>query len=115
MAGKNKKLSATESKRDYTFSVMVSFTMQATFMGKEVCRAAEGGKNAVEPTEKALTALEDRLKVALSREFIIDEITAWADSGQLLAILEIIEDDSALDVFPKSVPAKPLKGHKTKP
>ena len=44
MAGNNKKLSTAESKRDYTFSVMVSFTMQATFMGKEVCRAAEGGK-----------------------------------------------------------------------
>ncbi|MDO8715814.1 MAG: hypothetical protein Q7J73_03280 [Dehalococcoidales bacterium] len=114
MAGNNKKLSTAESKRDYTFSVMVSFTMQATFMGNEVCRAAEGGKNAVEPTEKALATLEDRLKVSLSREFIIDEITAWADSGQLLAILEIIEDDSALGIFPKSVPAKPLNGHNIK-
>ena len=114
MAGKNMKLSKAESKRDYTFSVMVSFTMQATFMGNEVCRAAEGGKNAVEPTEKALAALEDRLKVSLSREFIIDEITAWADSGQLLAILEVVDDTSALEVFPKSVPAKPLKGRKVK-
>jgi len=69
-------------------------------------------ENAVEPTEKALSALEDRLKVALSREFIIDEITAWADSGQLLAILEIIADASALDIFPQSVPAKSLKGRK---
>lgn len=111
MAGKNKKSSAAESKRDYTFSVMVSFTMQATFMGKEVGPAAEGGKNAVEPTEKALTALEDRLKESLAREFIIDEITAWADFGQLLAISEIVEDGSALEAFPKSVAGKPLKGH----
>jgi len=109
VADKNVKLSKAESKRDYTFSVMVSFTMQSTFMGNEVCRAAEGGKNAVAPTEKALAALEDRLKVSLSREFIIDEITAWADSGQLLAVLEVVDDTSALDVIPKSVPAKPLK------
>ncbi len=114
MAGNSKKLSTAESKRDYTFEVMVSFTMQATFMGKEVCRAAEGGKNAIEPTEKALAALEDRLKVSLSREFIIDEITAWADFGQLLAIAEVVDDTSALEVFPKSVPGKPLKGHKVK-
>ena len=114
MDGKNKKLSTAESKRDYTFEVMVSFTMQATFMGNEVCRAAEGGKNAVEPTEKALSALEDRLKVSLSREFIIDEITAWADFGQLLAILEVVDDTSALEVFPKVVPAKSLRGRKVK-
>ncbi len=115
MAGKNKKSSRAESKRDYVFSVMVSFTMQATFMGKEVGPAAEGGKNAVEPTEKALAALEGRLKGCLSQNFIIDEITAWADFGQLLAISEIVEDDSALEAFPKSVSAKPLKGHKLKP
>lgn len=81
--------------------------MQATFKGNEVGPAAEGGKNAVEPTEKALAALEDRLQVSLSREFIIDEITAWADSGQLLAILEIIDEDEPPEIFPKVVPAKP--------
>jgi hypothetical protein len=112
MAGQTKKSSTAKSKRDYTFSVYVSFTMQGTFSGKEVHPAKEGGEDDVEPTEKALAALADRVKECLSQDFVIDDIDAWADYDQLLAISEVVEDDSAPKAFLEPNPGKSLKGHK---
>ena len=74
----------------YTYSVLMSFNMQFTFIGKEVQPSDEGGENDFDPTDQALIDLEKELEDYLSQNYnAIEKVEAYADFDNLLGVEEI--------------------------
>jgi hypothetical protein len=71
--------------KHFTFGVTISFEMQYTFTEDEVERDVETD-DGYEPTDKALSELEDEIKDYLSQNYAVMRVEAYADSDLLLGI-----------------------------
>lgn len=66
--------------------VNVSFGTQYTFPENEVEPAAEGDEEDREPTEAALSKLEDEIREYLEQMYSVHELEVWADFDSLLEV-----------------------------
>jgi hypothetical protein len=71
----------------YTFVVHVGFDMQYTFTRAEVQRDEDGGPRDFEPTDKALTDLQNEIREYIGGNYPVDEVEVYADSDDLLGII----------------------------
>ena len=78
--------------KHYTFNVVCSFNMQFTFTENEVQPDSDGSESDIEPSDSALTNLEQNLKDFLSQHYCVANVEVYADSDALLGI----ENDSAI-------------------
>jgi hypothetical protein len=87
---KSQKHAAGKEERLYAFHVSFSFNMQFTFTEKEVqsAEAEGGGPNDLEPTERALSKLEQEVEEYLSMDYAVDTIEAFADCDSLLGTIQ---------------------------
>jgi len=70
----------------YTYEVHVSVRLQHTFTEAEVEPSEEGGDGDMDPTDEALTKLEQELEEHLLEEYTVTGVEAWADFDNLLGV-----------------------------
>jgi hypothetical protein len=81
------------SKTLYTFTVQCSFELQFTFPESDVAQDPDGDEGDLEPTERAIHALEAELYETLHQNYAVDEVQAFADSSCLLGTMPGSDDE----------------------
>lgn len=77
------------AKKQFTYMVSVSFEMRFSFPESDVEQSDEGAEGEMDPTDKALVALEQEIAERLGEHFQgVKNVEAWTDCDDLLGIDE---------------------------
>jgi|GEM_PF-749986 len=93
-------MNENNSKKQYTYKVNCSFTLQFTFDEDDVEPDPDGNEEDRMPTEAALCALEQELYEHLFTDYAVDKVEAYADSENMIS--EFMNEFQLVTIYAKA-------------